>query len=83
MDELLILREQVSAIDRCVANLERAKENLKIVSGRKLFYPTCAAYNEAVVLAQENVVMAQDTLDRQIRINSYANGFTREMEESL
>lgn len=74
MNELEKLQKQVNAVDRCQSNLESAKEELKRLDGRKLFYPTAREYSDAVKLAEENVTAAQDTLDAQIRMNAYANG---------
>lgn len=80
MSELEILQQQVNAVDRCQSNLDSAKAELKRLDGRKLYYPTAREYDEAVKAAEENVVVAQETLESQIRINAYANGFTKEME---
>lgn len=80
MSELETLKQQVSAVNRCTDSLESAKEARKYLDGRKLFFATCRGYDDAVKLADENVITAQETLDSQIRINAYANGFTKEME---
>lgn len=79
--ELAKLKRQVDAVNRCASNLESAKAELKVIIPRKLHYPTCREYNQAVANAEENINMAQSALDTQIKMNVAANGFTKEMED--
>lgn len=77
---LVKLQKQVAAVIRCQENLDAANVELKRLSGRKLHFETVKEYNDAVSMAEDNVRVAEVTLENQIRMNAYNNGFTKEME---